>query len=171
MNLNINNLQKQFALLSPRERVLSIAVSVVVLFYSVYLLIFAPILADKIVLEQKIKAQQQTYQYLSSISAEVAELRNQQPETDTSQEEQSLMVMIDTSSVEMDIKSSIKRMVPDDAYKVTLWLEDCAFDQFIDWMAALETNLGITVSQLAVTVDQENIDKVSIKVILSKQPR
>jgi len=168
LKLNINNLQKQFAQLSPRERLLSVAVSVVVLFYSAYLLVFAPILADKIVLEQKIKAQQHILQYLSNISAEVTELRNQQPETDNSQEGQSLMVMIDTSSAEMDIKPSIKRMVPDDADKVTLWLEDCAFDQFIDWMAALETKHGITVNQLAVTVDQANKDKVSIKVMLSK---
>jgi len=168
LKLNINNLQKQFAQLSPRERLLSIAVSVVVLFYSAYLLVFAPILADKIVLEQKIKAQQHILQYLSNISAEVTELRNQQPETDNSQEGQSLMVMIDTSSAEMDIKPSIKRMVPDDADKVTLWLEDCAFDQFIDWMAALETKHGITVNQLAVTVDQAHKDKVGIKVMLSK---
>ncbi len=168
MKLDLNNLQKHYLALSPRERLLSVAVTVVVVFYSAYLLVFAPILADKIVLEQKIKAQQQVYQYLTNISTQVAELRTQQPETDNSLEGQSLMALVDASSIEVGIKASIKQLVPEEAEKLTLWLENCAFDQFIDWMVELDTKHGITVSQLAVTVDQANKNKVSIKVLLSR---
>jgi len=67
----------------------------------------------------------------------------------------------------MEIKPSIKRMVPDEADKVTVWLENASFDQFIEWMAVLETKYGIAVNQLSVTVEQANKDKVSIKVMLS----
>ena len=110
MKLDLNNLQKHYLALSPRERLLSVAVTVVVVFYSAYLLVFAPILADKIVLEQKIKAQQQVYQYLTNISTQVAELRTQQPETDNSLEGQSLMALVDASSIEVGIKASIKQL-------------------------------------------------------------
>ena len=167
MKLNVNNLLKQFAELSPRERLLSVVVTVAVLFYSVYLLVFAPIAADKSVLEQKIKAQQQTYQYLNNISAEVTKLSHQQPKAETDQQGQSLMAILDASSTEMEIKPSIKRMVPDEADKVTVWLENASFDQFIEWMAVLETKYGIAVNQLSVTVEQANKDKASIKVMLS----
>ena len=167
MKLNINNYLKQFAGLSPRERFLSVLAMVVVLFYSVYLFVVDPILADNIVLEQKIKAQQQAYQYLNNISTEVIRLRNQQPKMDNDEQRLSLMAIIDTSSAEKDMKSCIKRMIPDETDTVTLWLENCSFDRFIEWIAVLEAEHGITVNQISVETEQVNKDKVSSKVILS----
>lgn len=167
MKLNINNHLKQFAGLSPRERFLSVLATVVVLFYSAYLFVVAPILADNIVLEQKIKAQQQAYQYLNNISTEVERLRNQQPKMDDNLQGQSLMAIIDASSSEKDMKFCIKRMIPDEADTVSLWLENCSFDRFIEWVAVLEAEHSITVNQISVEAEQVNKDKVSIKVMLS----
>jgi type II secretory pathway component PulM len=140
---------------------------VVVLFYSVYLFVVDPILADNIVLEQKIKAQEQAYQYLNNISTEVIRLRNQQPKMDNDEQRLSLMAIIDASSAEKDMKSCIKRMIPDETDTVTLWLENCSFDRFIEWMAVLEAEQGISVNQISVEAEQVNKDKVSIKVMLS----
>lgn len=153
--------------MSPRERFLSVLATVVVLFYSAYLFVVAPILADNIVLEQKIKAQQQAYQYLNNISTEVERLRNQQPKMDDNLQGQSLMAIIDASSSEKDMKSCIKRMIPDEADTVSLWLENCSFDRFIEWVAVLEAEHSITVNQISVEAEQVNKDKVSIKVMLS----
>ena len=153
--------------MSPRERFLSVLATVVVLFYSVYLFVVDPILADNIVLEQKIKAQQQAYQYLNNISTEVIRLRNQQPKMDNDEQRLSLMAIIDASSAEKDMKSCIKRMIPDETDTVTLWLENCSFDRFIEWMAVLEAEHGISVNQISVEAEQVNKDKVSIKVMLS----
>ena len=167
MKLNINNYLKQFAGLSPRERFLSVLATVLVLFYSVYLFVVAPILADNLVLEQKIKAQQQAYQYLNNISTEVERLRNQQPKMDDNLQGQSLMAIIDASSLEKDMKSCIKRMIPDEPDTVTLWLENCSFDQFIEWIAVLEAEHSMTVHQISVEAEQVNKDKISSKVMLS----
>ena len=153
--------------MSPRERFLAVLATVVVLFYSVYLFVVAPILADNLVLEQKIKAQQQAYQYLNNISTEVERLRNQQPKMDNDEQGLSLMAIIDASSAEKDMKSCIKRMIPDEADTVTLWLENCSFDRFIEWIAVLEAEHGITVNQISVEAEQVNKDKVSSKVMLS----
>ena len=153
--------------MSPRERFLSVLATVLVLFYGLYLFVVDPILADNIVLEQKIKAQQQAYQYLNNISTEVERLRNQQPKMDDNLQGQSLMAIIDASSAEKDMKSCIKRMIPDDVDTVTLWLENCSFDRFIEWIAVLEAEHGIGVNQISVEVEQVNKDKVSSKVILS----
>ena len=153
--------------MSPRERFLSVLATVLVLFYSVYLFVVAPILADNLVLEQKIKAQQQAYQYLNNISTEVIRLRNQQPKMDNDEQRLSLMAIIDASSAEKDMKSCIKRMIPDETDTVTLWLENCSFDRFIEWMAVLEAEHGISVNQISVEAEQVNKDKVSIKVMLS----
>jgi type II secretory pathway component PulM len=124
-------------------------------------------LADNIVLEQKIKAQQQAYQYLNNISTEVERLRNQQPKMDNDEQGLSLMAIIDASSAEKDMKSCIKRMIPDEVDTVTLWLENCSFDRFIEWIAILEAEHSITVNQISVEAEQVNKDKVSSKVMLS----
>ncbi len=166
MKLNINSYLKQFSGLSPRERFLAVLATGIVLFYSVYLLVVEPMLADALVLEQKIKAQQQAYEYLNNISTEVVRLRNQQPEIDNNQQGQSLMAIIDASGTEQDMKSCIKRMIPDEADKVTLWLENCSFDRFIEWIAVLETERGITVNQISIEAEQGNKDQVSSKVVL-----
>ena len=80
---------------------------------------------------------------------------------------QSLMAIIDASSTEKDMKSCIKRMIPDEADTVTLWLENCSFDRFIEWIAILEAEHSITVNQISVEAEQVNKDKVSSKVMLS----
>jgi type II secretory pathway component PulM len=79
----------------------------------------------------------------------------------------SLMAIIDASSAEKDMKSCIKRMIPDEVDTVTLWLENCSFDRFIEWIAILEAEHSITVNQISVEAEQVNKDKVSSKVMLS----
>ena len=167
LKLNKNDILLKLTELSPRERLLSVVSVVVIILYSSYLLIFEPITADGLVLEQKIKAQQQAYQYLKKISVEVAELRKNQPGTIESQAGQSLMAIIDASSIQMAIKPTITRVVPDGTDKVTLWLENSLFDQFIDWVAVLETKHGITVNEMTIALDQANSGRVTVKVLLS----
>lgn len=153
--------------LSPRERLLSTGTVLLVLSYGFYQLIYTPIADDKILFDQKIEVQKQDYQYLKKISMEVTELRKYQTEDVKNQDGQSLLAIIDLSSLQMQIKPTIKRVIPDDANKVTLWLEDIQFDQFIDWLIALKSMHGITVNQINITPDQLKKGWVNIKVQLS----
>jgi general secretion pathway protein M len=77
------------------------------------------------------------------------------------------MDIIDSSSIQMQIKPTIKRVVPDDANNVTLWLENTNFDQFIDWLIELESKYGVTVTQIKITNDQLNTGRVATRVQLS----
>ena len=167
MKLNKNDIQQRLAALSPRERLLSVGVVVFIVFYGLYQLIIAPIAAEKILLEQKINAQQQSYQTIKKISVEVAGLRKNQQDTVKSEEGQSLMAAIDASSNQLEIKPAIKRMIPDGADKVTLWLENIAFDKLTNWLAVLETKHAITVDQISVNREQTNKGTVTAKLLLS----
>lgn len=167
MKLNKNDIQQRLAALSPRERLLSVGVVVFIVFYGLYQLIIAPIAAEKILLEQKINAQQQSYQTIKKISVEVAGLRKNQQDTVKSEEGQSLMAAIDASSTQLEIKPAIKRMIPDGADKVTLWLENIAFDKLTNWLAVLETKHAITVDQISVNREQTNKGTVTAKLLLS----
>jgi general secretion pathway protein M len=167
MKLNKNDMMQRLTELSPRERLLSTGTVLLVLSYGFYQLIYTPIADDKILFDQKIEVQKQDYQYLKKISMEVTELRKYQTEDVKNQDGQSLLAIIDLSSLQMQIKPTIKRVIPDDANKVTLWLEDIQFDQFIDWLIALESMHGITVNQINITPDQLKKGWVNIKVQLS----
>ncbi len=166
LKLNKNEILLKLSELSPRERLLSAVIVVVVVIYSGYLLVFAPIATDNMLLEQKIKSQQQALQYLKKISVEVAELRKNHPGIVEGQDGESLMTIIDASSIQMAIKPMITRVNPNGADKVTLWLEHSSFDQFIDWLSVLETKHGITVNEISISLDEANVSKVSVKVLL-----
>jgi len=168
LKLEKNDILQRLAALSARERWLSAGAVVVILFYGLYGLIVAPIAAEKIQLEQKINAQQQAYQYIKKIGAEVAELRLNQQDAVISGEELSLMAVVDASSNQMEVKPAIKRMMPDGADKVTLWLENIAFDKLIDWLAVLETKHAVTVNQISINREQTHVGTVSVKLLLSK---
>lgn len=168
MKLNKNDLLQRIQELSPRERILSVATLIIIVFYTLYLLIVAPIATDKVLLAQKIKAQQHAFQYLKKISAEVTELRKSQQSSPLEQEGQSLMSVVDASSAQLQIKPAIKRVIPEGVDNVTVWLEKAGFDQLSVWLAVLETKHGITVSQLSITREPLNKGWVSAKIVLSK---
>jgi len=167
LKLEKNDILQRLAELSPRERLLSAGGVIITLFYGLYLLIVAPIASEKYQLEQKINAQQQVYQHIKKISAEVAELRKNKQDTVDSVDEQSLMTVVDASSNQLEVKPAIKRMIPDGADKVTLWLENIAFDKLTYWLAVLETKHAITVNQISVNREQTNIGTVNAKLLLS----
>lgn len=168
LKLEKNDILQRLAALSARERWLSVGAVVIILFYGLYGLIVAPIAEEKIQLEQKINAQQQTYQYIKKIGAEVAVLRQNKQDAVISGEEQSLMAVVDAGSNQLEVKPAIKRMIPDGADKVTLWLENIAFDKLTDWLAILETKHAVTVNQISINREQTHAGTVSAKLLLSK---
>jgi len=167
LKLNKNDILQRLAALSPRERLLSVGVVVFIVFYGLYQLIIAPIAAETILLDQKINAQQQVYQAIKKTSVEVAGLRKKQQNIVKSVDGHSLMAVLDASSNELEIKPAIKRMIPEGDDKVTLWLENIAFDKLTNWLAVLETKHAITVDQISINREQTNKGAVTAKLLLS----
>ena len=166
MKLEKSDILKRFTELSPRERALSVGTFFIVVLYGLYLLIVKPINEENALLQQKISAQRQTYQQLKKISAEVAALRTNDTDDALARDAQSLMTVIDASSKQLEISEATKRTIPDGTDKVTLWLEDIAFDKLIYWLAVLETNHGIKVDQINIQSEQKT-GAVNAKLTLS----
>lgn len=162
-----NDVLQRLRELSPRERLLSAGAVILILCYGLYALLYAPIAADKILLEQKINAQQQAYQHIKKISAEVTELRKNGQGPATNRDVQSLMAVVDESSLQLEVKPAIKRLIPDGTDKVTLWLEKVAFDKLAYWLAVLETKHAITVNQISLTHEPADAGTVNARLILS----
>jgi general secretion pathway protein M len=169
LKLEKNDILRRLAELSPRERLLSAGGVIAILFYGLYLLIYAPVAAEKNLLEQKINAQQQAYQHIKKISAEVAGLRKNRQNTVNNPDVQSLMAVVDVSSNQLEIKPAIKRVIPDGADKVTLWLEKIAFDKLAYWLAVLETKQAIKITQISISREQTDTGTVNAKLLLSTE--
>lgn len=159
---------RRFNELSPRERLLSVGGAVVVLLYGGYLLFYQPLAAESLLLQQKIQSQRQAYRHLQQVGSEVAALRGQGAAAVRSPEleSQSPMAAIDSSSQQMEIKPAIKRLQPEGADKVTLWLENIAFDKLIVWLAVLEDKHRLAVIQIDVDRQAASDGLVNAKVLV-----
>lgn len=168
MRFAINNLAQRFAELSPRERLLAVGGALFVVVYAAYLLFYQPVAEQNRLLAQKIQAQRQICFYLQKVSDEVAQLRQQFPPdaVDTDTTNQSPMAVVDISSQQMQIKAMIKHLSPEGDDKVSVLIEQLSFDNFIAWLAALETKHHLRVLQMELdkTVDSEGL--VNAKVLL-----
>jgi general secretion pathway protein M len=167
LKLEKNEILQRFSALSPRERLLSVGTLVGTVFYGLYLLIYEPLSAEKILLAQKIYAQQQTYQQLKKINAEVQTLRKDNPHSIDSNDAQSIMAVIDASGKQLEIFHATKRMIPDGANKITLWLENIAFDKLTLWLAVLESKHAIRVDQVSIVREQTKSGVVNVKLLLA----
>jgi len=163
-----NEVLQRFLELSPRERFLSAGTIAGIVFYCFYLIIYKPIASENILLEQKINAQHQTYQQLKIISAEVNVLRTNNSIPIGDDGTQSVMAVIDTSSKQFEISQATKRIIPEGTNKVTLWLENIAFNKLILWLAELETKHSIKVDQTSVINQKTKSGMVNAKLFLVK---
>ncbi|MFA5984151.1 MAG: type II secretion system protein M [Methylococcaceae bacterium] len=169
MKLNKNELIQRWEQLSARERLMVVGAGLALLFYSFYLILYAPIASETQILAQKIDAQQRIYLQLQNIAQQVLELRQSavDPNGAIETSPQSLMAIVDNSSTQMALKPTIKRVIPDGVDEVTLWLENIAFDTLSHWLAILETKHGIHVNQISINSDGKQIGIVNAKVLLA----
>jgi general secretion pathway protein M len=154
LKLEKNDLLKRWQTLSQRERVMALTGAVSIGLYGFYWLIVQPLDTESRLLDQKIAVQEQAYQHLQQVSAEVQALREKGAglNTDASPSEQSLMTVIDSSSQQLEVKPAIKRLQPEGADTATVWLEQVSFDKLVYWLAMLEAKHGLQV----ITIDIDN---------------
>lgn len=139
MKFEKSEILRRFNELSFRERFLALFGAVFLCVYAGYQFLYQPIVAENLLLEQKIDSQRQLYHFLQQVAAEVTVLRVQGAGAAMETEKQSMMVAIDSSSQQLDIKPAIKKLQPEADQQARLVLENVAFDKLIVWLAVLET--------------------------------
>lgn len=155
--------------LSVRERLMLCAGILILTVSGFYAFVFRPLLDEQKRLMEGISNQQQIHGYLLTISKQVSELRQRANDTNVVVGSESPMSIIDGSSVQMGVKPSIKRLVPENQERVGVWLEKCAFDSLIAWLAELDERHAIKVKQIDISRDAGINGLVSGKVILGNQ--
>ncbi len=159
----IDYLQK----LSVRERNLLLGGVSLLLCLGLYAFAYAPLIDGQKKLDAALANQQQVKVFLSSLSAEVSQLRQNQAEQPIDNG-QSPLAIIDASSSQMDIKPCIKQIVSEDPVSPQLGLEKCNFDKLAVWLAALQKQQGFLVKQIQLNREPASPGQVSGKLVLSR---
>ena len=154
--------------LTIREQLLAGGTIVILIFYGFYSGIILPLSIEKQKIHRKIIAQQEIYQYLSSLSEEVKALRNAQQATQTdSTENEALISKVDATSVQLKIKPAINKIIPEGNSKVIVWLDAVPFDQLFYWIIELEKKHAISVSKISLIQDEVKVGFVKANIDLN----
>jgi len=162
-------MKKRLQQLSPRERSLLLGGIAVLLISGLYAFTYMPIIEGQQRIRSAIDAQQQLNVYLQGVAAETGALQaNSAGSAEVADTAQSLIGIIDAGSEQSGIKPAVKRLVPEDQDKVSLWLEQCEFDKLVAWLALLDTDHAITVQQMTISREPGSAGLISGKVLLGK---
>lgn len=130
--------------LEPRERLLVGGGAVLLALLLLYLLIWAPIAARYTGLQDSVAGQQETLAWMQQASAQIRALQGSA--TGNSARGlggRSLLAVVDQSARAGGLGNAIKRIEPDGAKAVKVWLEGVAFDPMIVWLGQLAKSYRI----------------------------
>lgn len=135
--------------LAQREqRMIASAVGFLVLFL-LYAAVWSPLQNSRAQLSEQAEQQRATLQWMQQTVAEIRQLSaggsGRRPTTG-----QSLLGLIDQSARAQRLAEAVKRVQPDGAHSVRVWLENAAFDDVMQWLGLLEKQNGVVVEALNV---------------------
>ena len=128
--------------LQPRERLVLVAGTAIVLLLLVYLLIWGPINSEVTRLEKSVAEQQQLLVWMDSAAKEVERLRKSQSVA-TGRSGQSLLAVVDRTAKAQGLGQQLKRVQPDGERRVRIWLEDVSFDMLVKWLTQLSAKQAL----------------------------
>ncbi len=135
-----------FATLQPRERLILMAAALLLVPLLIYLLIWEPVSKEVGSLRTSVNAGQQQVAWLQQASSEARALQASGNAV-TPASNVSLITAVETSAAERNLRSYLKRIEPQGSNKISIDIDDAAFDDIIHWISELQTRYGATVAQ------------------------
>ncbi len=150
--------------LQPRERRILAVGAVALLLLLLYALVWDPYRSAVARLEQSVAEQRELVIWMQGAAAEVNRLqkssgRKQLPPG------QSLLTVVDSMAKAQGLGQAIKRVQPDGARAVRVWMEQASFDSVLKWIDTLNARYGIVVTGLVVD-RQETPGLVNARVVV-----
>jgi general secretion pathway protein M len=149
-------MKEKWQQLSIREKRLVIFTSIVVLITLVYFLIWEPLQDGIQTSRVRIKAQNDTLVQIRNLAAEARQLMAAQRQAGANtRSSSSLLVIIERTAQEKNLKSRLQKVQPEGQDGVRVWIENASFDQLIEWLALLEKKNTIYVSEIIIERQKE----------------
>ncbi|MBK1672922.1 general secretion pathway protein GspM [Ectothiorhodospira shaposhnikovii] len=106
--------------------------------------------------------------WMEAASAQVRAARGQSGPAPAAQGTQSLLGLVDATARQANLASSLRRVQPEGAGTVRVWMENVAFDDLLRWLDGLGQQYGIQVSGLVVD-RQPAAGRVNARLVLEGQ--
>jgi len=149
-------MKEKWQQLSLREKRLVIITSIVVLITLVYFLFWEPLQDGIQTSRVRIKAQNDTLVQIRNLAAEARQLMAAQRQAGANtRSSSSLLVIIERTAQEKNLKSRLQKVQPEGQDGVRVWVENASFDQLIEWLALLENKNTIYVSEIIIERQKE----------------
>ena len=144
-----------FKTLTQSERTALIIASIFVIIFLIYQLVFSPLQNAIDKKQQLLNNKTQTLHWLQVNSVEYLRLNKNKPRQTKTHSGESLLTIIDQTTVKLDVRSFIRRIDPEGKNQVQIWFERINFDDLIHLLNILQRNNNIRVVSLAVNRQTE----------------
>ena len=144
-----------FKTLTQSERTALIIASIFVIIFLIYQLVFSPLQNAIDKKQQLLNNKTQTLYWLQLNSVEYLRLNKNKPRQSIAHSGDSLLTIIDQTTVKLDVRSFIRRIDPEGKNQVQIWFERINFDDLIHLLNILQRNNNIRVVSLSVNRQNE----------------
>lgn len=162
-------MKEWFAGLNPRERLMVMTGGVVLAVLLCYAAIWEPITQGAQRMETAVNEQRVLLQWMQHAADDVKRLRPAAQAQGQLAAGQSLLGVIDQTSKSTNLGPAVKRVKPEGENKVSVWMEDAAFDDMVRWVEGLHRGFGVEVD--SIVIDRKNVaGKVDVRIELVGSP-
>jgi general secretion pathway protein M len=144
------SLANMFSSLEPRERNMLIIGGIILGILLAYALFWKPFSNKVERLEHTVQEQRTLQQWINTAAAEALRLRATQGASIGNTAGQSLLSVVDQAAKNDRLGSALKRIEPEGANKVRVWIEQAAFDDVLLWMGNLKKTYGVQVTNVSI---------------------
>ena len=152
--------------LEPRERLLVGGGAVVLVLLLLYLLIVEPVANRYAALQDGVAEQRKTLVWMQQAAQQVQVLKRSAPGGGRGLGGRSLLAVVDQSARSAGLGDAIKRIEPDGAKGVKVWLEGVAFDPMVLWLGNITTTYQIETS--LITIEPQGNGRVHARLTLQE---
>ena len=135
--------------LEPRERMMFAAGAVLLVLLLLYALVWAPFRSGYHSLQESVSAQRDTVLWMQGSAQTIQRLRNSGGATAKGLGGRSLLSVTDSTARAGGLGPALKRVEPEGANSVRVWLEGASFDVLVKWLGTLSTRHGVDANSVS----------------------
>lgn len=158
-------LQHYWLQLSSRDKTTLLLGLVIVLPLLVYALLWEPFTQRLAHLEQRVSQQRSDVLWMQHAEREAHALKTSSPASQPATHG-SLLTLSDASSKRHQLNESVKRVQPDGAHSVRIYLEEADFSDLLRWLDELTLQHQILLTALSIEGNKDTPGRVNARVVL-----
>jgi general secretion pathway protein M len=121
--------------------------AIILIFYSQ---VWSPFVNARDIKMQQVDNNQALLAWMKTKSAEVKQLKLSNPDALRSDNNRSLLAIVDSLGNQLGLRNSIKQIEPNGQDNVTIWMDEIEFDALITMLGQLDKRNGVMVNEASV---------------------